>query len=638
MDRLTKITRAALVAVLAIHALLALRFEPIRTVFGPDPIATIDYDTHYEQTMRALEAFRNGPRLWGYDPHLLAGSISGAIFDADTRLHELFVIALDRLGVAPHRAYNLFILLVHLMMPLAIYGSARLFRMGEAAATVATALASACWYFDGFSHWVFWVGMISYGLAGYLAALPIALFYRYVEDRKRQYLAATLVLLVIIHHVHPYSFFILAVPMVALYVWHRRDLTRAEHASVWVVVGLTLLANLWWLRAALRFWHYVLDSAFYLDATLAYLVSDFFGLLREPSTTGVLAMRSGFRVLATASAVCALIAWRKQDDRRYRLFALGLGVLLGAAYLGGYSSVLRQVQPYRFSLPATYLACIPAGAFLVDAAGELRKIARRRLALLLGAVVAIVGMRSLARDVLYFLPELVPRHARKLPAPPPNINGAIALGTIQWPEPFDYSHQPLGDIDHALSDAVRQRDDGSGRFLVEWWMLGERFAWATNAQILGGFREINLAHSDANWFRRYDDGKPHDPKELARYLEQYNVKWVIVTNSTPALEERADLFELDANVFGTRFYRTKIRSSFIVGGGPGTVRARMDRIEVRGSAGGDLVLRYHYLETLECRPAVGSPPCQLHRVPLTDDRVGFIGVSNAPADFDIVNP
>lgn len=623
--------RALLLFALILHVVLALRFEPPEVIFGPDPVAVIDYDTHYEQAVRALEAWRQSGRTWGWDPHLLAGSLSGAIFDADNKLHELFVIAGDALGVAPARAFNLFILLAHLLLAPVVYLSARLFRLGPGAAALATLLGSLCWYFDAFSHWVFWVGMISYGFASYLVMLPVALFYRFTTDRKRWLLAPVAVLLIAIHHLHPYSFFALAVPLVLLWLRARRELDRRDHALVIAVAAATLLGNLWWLKVALRFWHYILDSQFYLDATLSYALTDWLGFLKEPSTTGVMAMRSGFRFLALGGAAACLWEWRRTRDDRFVLFATTLAALLGSAYVGGYLAPMRQVQPYRFSLPATFLAVIPAAAFLDGAARALRGRELPRPVVALVAVLAFVGAPRLIRDALYFLPELVPRHTRPLPAPPPNINGGPGFGTFVWPEAFDFKHTPMGK--DPLVEYVRANDDGSGRWLVEWWMLGERLAWATEAQVLGGFRELNLAHSDANLFRKHESGAPPDPAELGRYLERYNVKWVIVSNPKPELEARTDLLEPVATVAGSRIYRTRVPHSFFEGGGPGAVRAALDRLVVRGSRGGDLVLRYHWLETLECRPG-----CRVRRVEVPGDRVGFIGVEGAPPDFEIVNP
>ena len=201
---------------------------------------------------------------------------------------------------------------------------------------------------------------------------------------------------------------------------------------------------------------------------------------------------------------------------------------------------------------------------------------------------------------------------------------------IQWPEPLDYRHAPIPAEGRGLASFVNAHDDGSGRWLVEWWMYGERLAWATNAQILGGFRELNMGQSDANWFRRHPKGGSLDRAELAQYLERYNVKWVVMSTSLPEIESRTDLLELHTAAFGCRIYRTKIASSFLEGGGPGEVRATLDHLFVRGSRGGDLVLRYHYLETLRCRPN-----CTVYRAEIPGDRVGFVGVRGAPADFEV---
>jgi len=122
------------------------------------------------------------------------------------------------------------------------------------------------------------------------------------------------------------------------------------------------------------------------------------------------------------------------------------------------------------------------------------------------------------------------------------------------------------------------------------------------------------------------------PEQLRQYLQQYAVHWVVVFNPIPALESRVELLRLETVIGGHRVYRVLRPSNLIVGDGPGEVRADLNRIVVRGSAGGSLVLRYHWLETLRCRPG-----CRLRRVPVPNDRVGFIGVDDAPADFEIVN-
>lgn len=619
--------------VVAFHVALTLRFEPLEVVFGPDPITIVDYGTHYQQTFRAAQAFEQSGRLWSYNPHLLAGQLSGVIFDADNKLYEVFTIALGIVGVPLHTGHNLFVLLVHLLVAPVLYSAARLFGLGRGAATIVLGLGSACWFFDAFAHLLWWVGMISFGFSSVLALLPVALFYRWLVDRRPVHVVLMGLLLALIHTLHPYSFFVLVVPMGFLFLRARSRLSWREQLAVVGCAVFAIVCNLWWLAVAIRFWHYILDSGYLLDATARQLVFDYLGLLKEPSQTGLMAVRSAFRFLALFGGLFGLLMWRRERDDRFGLFAATLGTLLCAAYLGGYLAPLRQIQPYRFSLPATFFALIPAAAFLVAAVREWRETRLPRLIVALGLLAILVAVPRFARDMIYFLPEAVPRHTQPLLVPPFNINSGASFGAIIWPEPFDFSHSPIRTDEKALVQFVRDHDDGSGRWLVDWWLLAEHLAWATDAQILGGFREFNLAHSDANWFRRYPDGTAPEPEAFERYLEQYNVKWVVVSTSVPALESRRDLLKLESTVFGTRFYRTRVPSSYFEDGGSGEVTASLDRIEVRGSRGGDLVLRYHFLETLRCRP-----DCSVYRAEALGDRVGFIGVRGAPRDFVIENP
>ncbi len=246
---------------------------------------------------------------------------------------------------------------------------------------------------------------------------------------------------------------------------------------------------------------------------------------------------------------------------------------------------------------------------------------------------SLIAVQKLARDVLYFLPDLIPGHTRPLPAPGPEVGGGRGFGTFAWNKPLAFRHEPMDEAVHRALADIRRGDDGKGRILVEWWPLGQRMAWATNSQIIGGFRDINLAHSDANLFRKHPDGAFPDPDELARYFERYNIQWVIVGNPKPKLEDRKDVLQYVVTGIGQRVYRTRTKLSWFMDGSPGDVKAEVDLLTITGSRGGDLVLKYHFMETLECRPG-----CEVYRAEIPGDRVGFIGLRNAPADFQIVNP
>ncbi|MCC6644384.1 MAG: hypothetical protein IT374_02290 [Polyangiaceae bacterium] len=616
-----------------VHLGVMLYMSPPSVILGPAPLISFDWSTHYEQCKRAVESFTASGRGWMWDPQLLAGQPSGAIFDADNKGFELWCLALVKLGVPFDRAFNLFIwAALGAVFPCVLLG-ARLLGQRPRAALVGAALACCVWWFDGFSHWLWFVGMISWGVVSYAWLVPLGLFVAYLRDRRPWQVLVLGPALAAAHTVHPYVFFVLAPPMLTAYVRARASLSRREHALVWGAAAVTVLANAWWLRVAFRFWHYILDSGYYLDARPTFLLWDWLAITKEPWVTGVVANLTSFRFVALGAGAVALVLARRARDARLVWLAVATGVPLFIAYVGGVTPLLRQVQPYRFILPLVMLAAVLAGGAIDELCGPVWQAVRERgapgLALLASS---LLGAPRLARDVQYFVPQLVPTHDKPLPLPPPNVSGPLELGLPGWPKPFDFRHTP-DDKAPLLERFITAHDDGRSRWLLEWWMSGEQAAGRTRAQVLGGFREINLAHSDANFFRVHEDGKPIDPEAFRRYAEAFNVGWVGLVLPYPSVEERRDLLEPVVGPPGARWYRVRLAPSWIVGGGPGVVTAVADRITVRGSAGGSLVLKYHYLETLRCRPG-----CTLRRVPSPLTRVGFIGVDGAPADFEIYNP
>ncbi len=538
-----------------------------------------------------------------------------------------------KLGVPFDRAFNLFAWVASGAVFPVVLVSALLLGSKPRAALIAASLASAVWWFDGFTHWMWFVGMIAWPTAAYGWLLPLGLFIAYLRTKRALFLVLLAPALALVHMLHPYVFLALATPMLVAWWRGRRELSSKEHVGVVAVAVFTIAANVWWLKTAFRFWHYILDSGYYLDATPDFVLWDWLAVTKEPWVTGVLANRTGFRLLAMALGGAAVWRMWREKDSRLPWVSAALAIPLFIAYFGGITPILRQVQPYRFIQPAFMLLAVLGAEALDSFVDPVRVALRERGPTAVALVVALlVGTPRLLRDILYFVPDLVPQHKKALPLPPPNTNGPLALGVQTWPEPFVFRHAN-DTLFPPIAEFVRRRDDGGGRWLVEWWMTGEQLAGRTDAQILGGFREINLAHSDANFFRVHPEDKPIDPEKFRQWLETFNVTWVVFVRHWPSVEERRDLLEPVPGPPGGYFYRTKIAPNWFLPAGPGTVRASNDRIVVRGSSGGSLVLKYHYLETLRCRPG-----CTVRRVPIASTRVGFIGVDGAPPDFEVWNP
>jgi hypothetical protein len=337
--------------------------------------------------------------------------------------------------------------------------------------------------------------------------------------------------------------------------------------------------------------------------------------------------RSGFRALFVAAAVLGLVLWRRQRDPRWLPFTAAIVTLAALAYLGAYAWIFRQIQPYRHVLPLMFFAVIPAAALLEATVrrGWLRGLgAGPKLA---AGLLALPAAQHLISDVLYYAPSSLPKVA------PLYNNGWLPITAQGFGPQPDYRHHAITEDYDVVVDWVRANDDGQSRFLVEEPTLGEQLSWRTSAQLLGGFTYRNLQHSNANLFRRRKEGIASDA-ELRAYFETYAVEFLIITRPGKTWDRRTAVLEFVVQLGSHRVYRTKISPRLIAQGG-GKVEAQTNLIKVAGSdPGQDLILRFHWLETLVC-----EPDCAVGRAPIDEfDEVGFIKIAAPhPADLEVRN-
>lgn len=617
---------AALASVALLHLGLLLFFIDPGLWFSGQPLPNVDFHTHANQAWRVVEGLEGWGRSWVYDVQLLAGHPTGVIFDADNKAWELWTYLLARLGVARASAFNSFVLLVHLGLVPTVYAAARLFGLGRRRATLAAGLAVLLWWFDPWLHWCWWIGMVAYAAAAYFALLPLALFFRFTEDRRPWQALACGLALGLAHLIHPYSFFILAPPMLALWLRARGRLGARGHLAVVGIAGLTIAVNAPWLAVAGQFWHYILDSALYGQSTLAVLGADLVEWLIDPEVSGQIGARTTTRWLVLAAALLGLREWGR-GERRTLPFALAFGVLATLTYLGAYSRITAQIQPYRHIAPLALLATIPAADRLAALVAGRPWRSWPRSARLALALLMIPTAQHLFAEVTYYAQGILPRPH------PPHSRGHWVIGASGHGSTPDYRLRHVDRDADAVAAWVRAHDDGQRRFLVELGHLGEALGWATRAQIVGGFTHRNLAHSMANLFRRVPSGALSEG-DLRSYLDTYAIGWIIVSPDIPWLAGYRDLVEVKARIGPHVIYAVRSPAPLIAAGG-GTVEASTNRIEVRGSdPGADLLLRFHWMETLACEPG-----CELRRVKIDAfDPVGFIKVpAPHPADLEIVN-
>lgn len=621
--------------VVLMHLGLTLYFVSPAAVFGDEPLSGDDFDLHIGQTFRAVEGLQRWGHSWVYDVDLLAGNPAGVIVDSGNKGWSLWTYAGESLGLSRAVAFNTFVLFGHLLAPIAVFLCARLFGLAPRVAALAAGFASLYWFFDSFTHWVWWVGMCSYATASSFALIPLGLFNRFIVHGSRLAGAAAAPLLGLSLLIHPYSFFILVVPMGLLYLRAARGLARGGHLLVGAIVLTAVGINGYWLHNALTHWHYILDSAYFGQTGLVHLITDYFSIVLNPTDTGVVGTRTGFRFLFCAMAVAGTVALHRAGDRRLLPLSVTLGVLLVLAYLGGHLPGVTQIQPYRHVVPVGFVAAILAAAFVehLRASSVLRDLAFGARAALL--IAALIGVQHLSRDVLYFIPDAVPEAPPLIDDTPSPVTGYGYLSHFRKPEQLSFRlpHPPL--IQYPVDvvvDWVQQHVPAGHRIVVDNAVMGERIAWKTGVEVLGGFRERNIDHSYANFMRRFAR-EAASREDIERYVRLYAVSYFVMRDARKDLDAATHILRRAPGPPGVIVYRV-IEPVRFVFGGPGELRASTNRIEVTGTDPSRAVtLAYHYHEALRCRP-----DCRVERKELPPDRVGMIRVpAPHPPDFVIEN-
>jgi hypothetical protein len=610
----------------ALHVGLLAYFTPRGLLFSGKPIHEYDYALHAYQVDRAAAAWKMTGHFWSYDPFMLAGQPANVFEDVTNKALELFVIVATRIGSNPWIAFNVYVFLIHASVPIVGWVSARLFGLSRTSASLTALGWVTLWHFDSFLHWCWYVGMIAWGAASALIVLAVALMYRALRERRLVHFAGFALTLAGVALIHPFSAVTLALPLGALYARAFKTLSAREHALLAAAVGGACATTIIWLVPAIQFRRHSGDVDAFLWPTLRYVVFDWFDLLKDVLMTGQ-PVRTAFRVLALAVAVVGLGRLRRvRDDRFLPLATLVVGSF-ALAYLSGYSTLLRQTQPYRNVGPGALAAAMVA-AMEVPLLLRTEPVARwsrdARTVFAIGAVALVPG---LVKTCLGYMPTLVPDRfiARSTlrPGPLPGVSNdeyaPAVLGHMGAPAEY-------AEMGRYLDGTLGQR----GRAVVLDWVLGEYLATFSHVPIVGGIPQRNVPHVAAHPLRH--DFTPNAPSDdtFSRYLESYAVGVVVVTGEHNPIEDRIDLLAADRAIGDHRVYRTRAEPSYFERGSGRVAAQSLNRIRIEDAAGPEVILRFHHWETLTCKPN-----CRVERADVDRDPAGFIRIANPPAIFEI---
>lgn len=585
-------------------ALTLFSFRSLQDLTNPRPLLNVDFCSQYYWAQAAREFRKASGRLWGYDPHFMAGYPLDFIENSSLPV-QLVSVALSAFN--PAGLIKACFVVSFVLLPLTLYFSLRKFglSLGPALAGCAMGIISF-WIAENalFGRW----GMISGAFLLHFFLVPLSLLFRFLKDKKTLDLLLLFIFVPLAFLIHKTAFVLLLPPAVLWSVFFRRSLSRRDGAKLAAVLVFALLVNLFWLLPFMRFLPLKVEdpaTTYFQNLELCRWLTDllpfqtFFGLPL-------------FRLALVVLGVMGLRKMRREGDVFFIPLLLALGFLGILSYFGSFLPPLRHLQPYRYITAYFYF-------WLPPAAGALHGIYRR-------------------------LPD---RPAFRIGGPP--LLAAVLAGFLFLPSFHTFSRvAPLStDLDRDSLNFIawaKQNTDGGARIMMEdinaWEdkpiyggaRLPHLFPLLVRRELIGGpLTNAFLVHHYAT----FQDGRlldrsilEYSDQALAEVLDRYNVGWIVCWSEFSKSRLRTHpALDLVSDFGGLWVFVVRRRHGFFLEG-KGEISAGFDRLELSGltTSTGRVVVSYHWVDGL-----VSDPPAELVRVPWGDDPAGFIGIVHPPS-------
>ncbi|MFH1055508.1 MAG: hypothetical protein V1744_05390, partial [Candidatus Altiarchaeota archaeon] len=201
----------------------------------------------------------------------------------------------------------------------------------------------------------------------------------------------------------------------------------------------------------------------------------------------------------------------------------------------------------------------------------------------------------------------------------------------------------------SLASWIEDNTNRNGRILFEEEWSGDHFgrshflmmlSYATQREFIGGpFWFSWIKHGDVAKFNEVrpfekDVGSAADTNVIMEYVERYNVNWVIVysNKSKKFFDSHPSYFSKSEEIGWFSTYKVnRMPNPFLKGSG--NVKAELNSITVTNASRGEVILKYHWFETLKTRPELSI---EEYKIP--GDPAGFIRVKNGDVQsFEVYN-
>ena len=599
--------------------ILAWRFvaEP-GEAFGPRPLLSLDFGAHTEQYRLSLSIDKTTGHPWGYSGKYLAGH--GHTYELSVPIlgTVLYSVLKDLLELSTWRWIEYF--MPFAFLPLILFWSARLFRLGPWTALLASFWGSMYTWL-GYPTLFTIAGPVDKMLALAMAILAgLAAYDAWDRGGWRRGIIAVC-LAVAAGYMHRSALLWLSLMLASGWILTIRRNPRILRSLAWTFLAVLMgvIASLPWLAPLLRFWG-CMDPALHRSLSLTTSGIDTFFQHLFPSIS-----HKGERITLWGTVAVQLPLWilglgaSIRNFNRDDLSKLTCMTLFGFLFFLLISRHIRYLQIFElitFFVPATFLLAIRCAAI----ANNLKN--RKRVKWFIPAVAGFSLLFGLLLPSYQSLIEQL------------NIQPSTRI------PPF-LSTTARVINDHVSDDTRIAVDEAKNPFLVK-----DRLNMICPMAVLGpataksylGYCNYGLQAKGA--LASFWDGRllglrveDCDTESMHKRLLDYNVGWIVTFtpsfasrfSSMPSVLERVYqkdgiwLFRVQGN--HSYFYQGSGEIQFL----PGIIRLRHLKPDQ-----GVVILKAHYVNGLRA-----FPPAKITSHPVYEDTAGFIRIENPPETLDL---
>ncbi|MEW5945472.1 MAG: hypothetical protein AB1742_04660 [bacterium] len=606
--------------------LCAHSFETLRVLFLPDGTPLFNDFALLQYTMSAARNFYAADgRLWGYDPHFMAGYPLTFIWNSNVALQAIAVIFRN---VPSWLIARWFLFFALASTPVMLFLSFRNFGFAPRRALAGSALAILYVRLGAVSLFHL-TGMTTAGLSTIFNLLALSLLFSFLTRRRSRTLLALLIAFPLAPFIHKTAPVVLLPPTAVLIALHLKTLKAKDWTALAALAALTAALNSFWALPILRFLHYKLlltEAPFWQNYDLLRPLRDYFipvMRINNLAFGGVHGALHTLLILAILVLGASGLIMRRKTDKN-------LSISLGAAalflfilgYYGSFWSVTAQLNPTRYLVSLNLILIFPAAAALSTAAENLEN--RRILTHAASAALSITAMLALFAWSLHWLNPFY-----RLLGITPGGDTALLVSSL--------SSLPPGGGRILFEDSGVMDREGPGQ-QYDHIQLAAILPPRTGREFIGGpYPHVFLIHRfasfhDARLFGRDIDDFP--PDDLRARLHLYDVRWIVAWSSKS--RKYLDYFDRDftrstvVGRFAVYEFTGWNQGAFLKGAG--VITADFNRISAQGVSpvNGEVIIGYHWMDGI-----ASSPPLTVERAMILDDPVGFIKIKNPPPEFTL---